>query len=200
MKVLFPNPFGRAPASAQAVDALQRRLGFSDAYAAFLRTQNGFSLYEMEQAGDIAAYVRPDGTASSASHANFRVLNSFGASDPHCDLETLQAESLLAAWFLDIGSDPAGNPFVEVLHGRHKGRIASLDHDLFAGKLDTQEFLADMELTHLPSLSLDAQADALCDEAQGLVWFHASDMQSFLDHCIHCDDDFWGFVVDERAP
>ncbi len=198
MKVLFPNPFGRRPASEQAIRALQQRIGFSDAYADFLRTQNGFVLYDMERAGDIAPYMQQSVAVTSESCANFRVLNSFGASDPHYDLETLQAENLLADWFLVIGSDPAGNPFVEVLHGQHKGQIASLDHDFFAGKLDRQEFLEDMDLAHLASRSQDEQADALCEKALGLVWFHARSMRSFLAHCIHCEgDDFWGFVVDE---
>ena len=58
---------------------------------------------------------------SEERYANLRVLNSFAAQDPYYDLESEQADFLLADWFLNIGSDPAGNPFVEVLHGRHKG-------------------------------------------------------------------------------
>lgn len=46
MKVLFPNPFGRRPAPEQAIRALQHRIGFSDAYADFLQTQNGFVVDE----------------------------------------------------------------------------------------------------------------------------------------------------------
>ena len=199
MQVLFPNPFGSTPASVQEIQALQAHIGFSDAYADFLRTQNGFSVMAMEEAQDVAPYVRP-GEAHNDAHANLRVLNSFSAQDPYYDLESLQAENLLADWFLEIGSDPAGNPFVEVLHGQHQGKIASLDHDLFAAAQDLPEFLADMELSHITALSLSEQADALCDASQGLVWFHAQDMRSFLAHCIHCtqtDGDFWGFVVDE---
>ena len=199
MQVLFPNPFGSTPASVQEIQALQAHIGFSDAYADFLRTQNGFSFFFMEEAQDVAPYVRP-GEAQNDTHANLRVLNSFAAQDPYYDLESLQAENLLADWFLEIGSDPAGNPFVEVLHGQHQGKIASLDHDLFAAAQDLPEFLADMELSHITALSLSEQADALCDASQGLVWFHAQDMRSFLAHCIHCtqtDGDFWGFVVDE---
>ena len=199
MQVLFPNPFGSTPASVQEIQALQAHIGFSDAYADFLRTQNGFSVMAMEEAQDVAPYVRP-GEAQNDTHANLRVLNSFAAQDPYYDLESLQAENLLADWFLEIGSDPAGNPFVEVLHGQHQGKIASLDHDLFAAAQDLPEFLADMELSHIADLSLSEQADALCDASQGLVWFHAKGMRSFVTQCIHCsqtDGDFWGFVVDE---
>lgn len=199
MQVLFPNPFGRPPAPEPAIQALQVHIGFSDAYADFLRTQNGFSVMAMEQSAEVAAHVRP-GREPSDPHANLRVLNSFAAQDPHYDLESEQADFVLADWFLNIGSDPGGNPFVEVLHGRHKGKIASLDHDLFAAARDRQEFLTDMALSHIAHWSLSEQADALCATDQGLIWFHASDMHSFLAHGIHCtetDGDFWGFVVDE---
>lgn len=197
MQILFPNPFG-APAVAELdILALQAHIGFSDAYADFLRSQNGFSLWTMENAADIQPYVKPSPLQSEERYANFRALHSFAAQDPHYDLESEQAEFLLANWFLNIGCDPAGNPFVEVLHGQHKGKIASLDHDLFAGAEDLQEFFADMELEHIAALSLAEQADTLCDESTGLAWFHARDMRSFTAHCIYCDDSFWGFIVDE---
>jgi hypothetical protein len=54
-----------------------------------------------------------------------------------------------------------------------------------------------MELEHIATLSLADQADALCDAELGLIWFHARDLNAFTAHCIHCDDGFWGFVVDE---
>ena len=197
MQILFPNPFGAPPASNYDIAALQAHIGFSDAYADFLRAQNGFSLWTMENAADIPSYVKPSPLHSEEKYANFRALNSFGAQDPHYDLESEQAEFLLAHWFLNIGSDPAGNPFVEVLHGQHKGKIGSLDHELFAGAEDLQEILANMELSHIAPMSLAEQADALCDQEQGLIWFHARDMHNFIAHCIYSDDGFWGFVEDE---
>ena len=197
MQILFPNPFGAPAAAEHDILALQAHIGFSDAYADFLRSQNGFSLWSMENATDIPPYVKPSPLQSEERYASFRALHSFAAQDPHYDLESEQAEFLLANWFLNIGCDPAGNPFVEVLHGQHKGKIASLDHDLFAGAEDLQEFLANMELEHIAALSLAEQADALCDESTGLAWFHARDVRSFTAHCIYCDDSFWGFIVDE---
>lgn len=197
MQILFPNPFG-APAPAEAeLLALQAHIGFSDAYADFLRTQNGFSILAMEQSGDISAHTRPSPYQSEERHANLRALHSFAAQDPYYDLESEQAEFLLAHWFLNIGCDPAGNPFVEVLHGHHQGKIGSLDHDLFAGSESLQNFLTEMELSHITALSLAEQADALCDDALGLIWFHARDMNALTAHGIHCDAQFWGFVVDE---
>ena len=197
MQVLFPNPFGAAPAPEKDIQALQAHIGFSNAYADFLRTQNGFSLWTMENAADIQPYAKPSPLQSEEKYANFRALNSFAAQDPHYDLEAEQADFLLADWFLNIGSDPAGNPFVEVLHGQHKGKIGSLDHDLFLGASDLQEFFGNMELDHIATLSLADQADALCDSKLGLIWLHARDLNHFTVRCIHCDDDFWGFVVDD---
>lgn len=197
MQILFPNPFGAQPAPEKDIQSLQAHIGFSESYADFLRTQNGFSMLTMEESADISAHIRPSPVQSEERYANLRVLNSFAAQDPYYDLESEQAEFLLADWFLNIGSDPAGNPFVEVLHGRHKGKIGSLDHDLFAGAENRQEFLDEMELGHIAALSLAEQADALCDDSLGLIWFHARDMSAFTAHCIYCDETFWGFVVDE---
>lgn len=196
MQLLSPNPFGLPPAPEADIQALQRDIGFSNAYAHFLRTQNGMSLLRMEHDPAQARWLRPHPTSSSEAHANWRELHSFATHAPH-SVEMLHADNPLADWFLEIGCDPAGNPFVEVLHGQHRGKIASLDHDLFAGAQDRAEMLQDLELGHINALDLDAQADALCDEALGLVWWHAHDMQHFVQHCLHCDADFWGFVVDE---
>lgn len=197
MKVLFPNPYGRPAASIEQIQAYQKAVGFSDEYAHFLREQNGFSLWDMENSADCQQFLQPSNTASD-NRANFRVLNNFRGNDPHYDLEELQAENLFNRHFLEIGSDPAGNPFVEVLLGQHKGKIGSLDHDLFAGAQDWDEFLSNMELQHIQSLSLQAQTDALCDGELGLIWFHALSIQAFVQHCIYSAEDFWGFIVDQE--
>lgn len=112
-------------------------------------------------------------------------------------MEDHQRENLFAAHFMVIGHDPGGNPFVEVLHGAFKGRIGSLDHELFAGCEDLEQFLEEMELSGFSAASVDEQTDMLCDEDQGLIWFHASSMDSFLQQCVFCDEDGSGFVVDE---
>ena len=93
-------------------------------------------------------------------------------------------------------ADPGGNPFVEVLHGAFKGRIGSLDHELFAGCEDLEQFLEEMELSGFPPPAWTSRPTC-CDEDQGLIWFHASSMDSFLQQCVFCDEDGSGFVVDE---
>ena len=64
-------------------------------------------------------------------------------------------------------------------------------------RAEKRELLENMELSHIAPLSLAEQADALCDQEQGLIWLHARDMHNFIAHCIYSDDGFWGFVVDE---
>src|SRR2546427_821825 len=106
--------------------------GFSDAYAQFLITQNGLDFDRLEAAPDREDYLQADDETGD-NHAWLRTLHHFRAGSEHCDVEDHQRENLFAAHFMVIGHDPGGNPFVEVLHGAFKGRIGSLDHDLFAG-------------------------------------------------------------------
>lgn len=199
MKVQFPNPYGQPAPRPERVREFQEKIGFSNAYCEFLTTQNGFSLLALEQASNHSMFL----CANDATHegrANLRELYSFRANDPHYDLEEQQADNLFASHFLLIGSDPAGNPFVEILIGQHKGKIGSLDHDLFICASDLSELFTNLDIAHLTTASSAQQADALCDPAQGLVWFHAPGMKEFIQHCIHCDmEDFWGFVVDHPA-
>ncbi|WP_052014139.1 hypothetical protein [uncultured Delftia sp.] len=196
MQVRFPNPFGLALPDAQAVREYQAAQGFSDAYAQFLITQNGLDFDRLEAAPDREDYLQADDETGD-NHAWLRTLHHFRAGSEHYDVEDHQRENLFAAHFMVIGHDPGGNPFVEVLHGAFKGRIGSLDHELFAGCEDLEQFLEEMELNGFAAASVDEQTDMLCDEDQGLIWFHASSMDSFLQQCVFCDEDGSGFVVDE---
>lgn len=196
MQVRFPNPFGLALPDAQAVREYQAAQGFSDAYAQFLITQNGLDFDRLEAAPDREVYLLADDETGD-NHAWLRTLHHFRAGSEHCDVEDHQRENLFAANFMVIGHDPGGNPFVEVLHGAFKGRIGSLDHELFAGCEDLEQFLEEMELNGLAAASVDEQTDMLCDEDQGLIWFHARSLDSFLQQCVFCDEDGSGFVVDE---
>lgn len=198
MKVQFPNPYGQPTPLAELVHDFQQRVGFSHDYAEFLLSQNGFSFLALEKASDRDLFLLPN-DATAVGHAGLRALNSYRADDPHFDLEQLHADNLFAHHFLEIGSDPAGNPFVEVLRGAHKGKIASLDHDLFASAAHLDAFLREMELAHLLNASVEEQADVLCDPSLGLVWFHARSMKDFTQHCIFCDAQFGGFVVDQDS-
>jgi hypothetical protein len=42
IKIKFPNPYGRSVPTKESVSEMQKRYGFSDAYANFLLVQNGF--------------------------------------------------------------------------------------------------------------------------------------------------------------
>ena len=198
LHITFPNPYGLHPASHAHIAALQQRIGFSDAYADFLRTQNGFSMLRMETAADRDRFLTASEHRWSEQHANFRDLHSFAPDQDIEDVALLHGQHVFARWFLEIGFDPAGNPFVEVLHGQHRGKIGSLDHDLFAGADSEGAFLSDIELPHIATWSVADQTDALCDANLGLVWMHARSMQSFVQR-LYCDAQFWGFVVDEAG-
>ena len=198
MHITFPNPYGARPASQAQIASLQQRIGFSDAYADFLRMQNGFSMLRMETAANRDRFLTASDQILSEQHANFRDLHSFVPDQDIDDVARLHGQQVFARWFLEIGFDPAGNPFVEVLHGQHRGKIGSLDHDLFAGADSESAFLSDIELPHIATWSWADQADALCAADLGLVWMHARSMQSFVQQ-LHCDAQFWGFVVDEAG-
>jgi hypothetical protein len=196
MQVRFPNPFGLALPDAQAVREYQAAQGFSDAYAQFLITQNGLDFDRLEAAPDRDDYLLVD-DASDGNHAYLRNLHHFRADSEHFDVEEHQRENLFAAHFMVIGHDPGGNPFVEVLHGAFKGRIGSLDHDLFAGCEDLEQFLEEMERDGFADADVAVQADMLCDEDLGLIWFHATSLDSFVQQCVFCDEEYSGYVVDE---
>ena len=196
MKVQFPNPYGKPTPLLELVQDFQKVVGFSHDYAEFLLSQNGFTFQALEEADDRDLFLLPN-DATAEGKADLRALNSFSAEDPYYDLEKLQEDNLFAPHFLEIGSDPAGNPFVEVLVGQHKGKIGSLDHDMYAAAQDLKAFLHEMKLEHLISASVEQQADEFCHEELGLIWFHADSMKDFTQHCIHCDADFNGFIVDQ---
>ncbi|MDR0225155.1 MAG: hypothetical protein LBI66_01945 [Burkholderiaceae bacterium] len=196
MQVRFPNPFGLAMPDTQAVRDYQAEQGFSDAYAQFLSAQNGLDFTRLQADPDRGAYLLED-DEPQGTHADLRVLHHFRAGSEHYDVEAHQRDNLFASHFMVIGHDHGGNPFVEVLRGSLRGRIGSLDHEMFAGCDDLQEFSEEMELDGFADAEAGEQADMLCDPDLGLIWFHADNLELFLQQCIHCDQDYAGFVVDQ---
>ena len=98
--------------------------------------------------------------------------------------------------FFPIGVGYGGYDYVEVLAGKYKGYIGSLDHDMYAGSEDLDEFIDNMELEGYQDAALDEQANILADPDLGLMWFHATSMKEFVDECIHCDENGTGFARD----
>ena len=193
MKVVFPNPFGNAPVPPERVAELQRRLLFSAEYAEFLATQNGFIFDDLRDSDCRDAYLAEPDLEPTGS-PDIRVLYNADARDPYYDLED-NAASIFSEIFLPIGAGYGGDEYVEVLAGENKGRIASLDHEMYAGCEQLDDLLEEFDLSHLTDSSRAKQADALADSDLGLMWFHADSFRDFLSDGIHCDARYAGFVV-----
>ncbi|MGY0505247.1 hypothetical protein [Luteimonas sp. e5] len=199
MKIRFPNPYGYPLPPAGEVVELQAEFEFSDAYADFLKTQNGLLFDHLDAAGDAAsAYLH--GTPTEPGYPDVRVLFGFRSRDPHYELadRLCSTRNLFHGVFLPIGEGYDGAMYVEVLAGRQRGCIASLDHEMHAGANSLADFCKAMELGDPAAMSTDALADALMDDALGLAWVHADDFASFLGECLHLDSSGCGRVIDAQ--
>lgn len=200
MKILFPNPLGfKLPTQARVL-AYQQQQGFSDQYAEFLLTQNGFSFKPYDEDNDIrtayAGYSEASDNNSEGS-SDLSVLYGFDSGDEYYDLaDSQQGLEIFKGVFFLIGVGYGGNDYVEVLAGKYKGYIGSLDHDMYAGSDDLDEFIDNMELEGYQNAPLDQQADMVTDPDLGLMWFHARSMKEFAAECIHCDEQGTGFARD----
>lgn len=56
-----------------------------------------------------------------------------------------------------------------------------------------------MELDGFVDADVVEQTGMLCDTDLGLIWFHAVSMDSFVRQCVFCDEDCYGYVVDEAG-
>lgn len=200
MKITFPNPAGCKLPSKTRVLAYQNEQGFSDQYADFLLTQNGFSFKPYDKDTDVrldyAAYSEASDN-DSEGHSDLSVLYGFDSGDEYYDLEdNQQGLDLFKSVFFPIGVGYGGNDYVEVLAGKYKGYIGSLDHDMYAGSDDLDDFIDNMELEGYQDAPLDEQANMLTDPDLGLMWFHATSMKEFAAECIHCDENGNGFARD----
>ena len=200
MKITFPNPAGYKLPNKTSVLAFQKQYGFSDQYAAFLLTQNGFSFKPYDENTDVrsayANYSVPSDDDSEGS-SDLSVLYGFDSGDKYYDLaDNQEGLDIFKGVFFPIGVGYGGNDYVEVLAGKYKGYIGSLDHDMYAGSEDLDEFIDNMELEGYQDATLDEQANMLADPDLGLMWFHATSMKEFLAECIHCDENGTGFARD----
>lgn len=200
MKINFPNPAGYKLPTQARVLAYQMEQGFSAQYAAFLLTQNGFSFKPYDENTDVrsayACFSVPSDDDSEGS-SDLSVLFGFDSGDKYNDLEINQRDfDIFKGVFFLIGIGYGGNAYVEVSAGKYKGYIGSLDHDMYAGSEDLDEFIDDMELEGYQDAPRDEQANMLADPDLGLMWFHAKSMKEFVTECIHCDENGNGFARD----
>jgi hypothetical protein len=184
-QVRFPNSFGFVSPSGDLVSELQQRHGFSDAYAAFLTTQNGWNAV---QHAEHPLDTVPSPSATSEGHPDLKFLFALqaGSDDINLALE-LQLDDPLLAVFFPIGVSYGGDLYVEVLRGQDVGRIGSIDAGLAMEIISTYDRVADA-------------ADILTDPETGVLWKHAANFNDFLT-CIHLDKSGCGFVIDpEPSP
>ena len=200
MKIIFPNPAGfKLPTKANVL-AYQKLQGFSDEYVEFLITQNGFSFKPYDENNDVCAeYAKysAESDNNSEPYSDLSVLYGFESGDEYYDLEDNQQDfEIFKGVFFLIGIGYGGNAYVEVLAGKYKGYIGSLDHDLYAGSEDLDEFIDNMELEGYQTAPRDEQANMLTDPDLGLMWFHATSMKEFAAKCVHYDENGNGFAHD----
>ncbi len=203
MKIIFPNPAGYKLPTQARVLAYQKLHGFSNQYADFLLTQNGFSFKSYDENSDVRKAYAGFSEASdddSEGNSDLSVLYGLDSGDGYYDLEdNQQGLDIFKGVFFPIGVGYGGNDYVEVLAGKYKGYIGSLDHDMYAGSDDLDEFIDNMELEGYQDATRDQQADMLADPDLGLMWFHAKSMKEFVAECIHCDEQGSGFARDAES-
>ena len=200
MQVIFPNPFSGGPLpSAQAVQDLQGQHGFSDALAQFYLKQNGFDHGRLDEDPEADKAFLRGGEDDSSGCADLARLFALNADEPYMDLGDAIESNMFAGLCFPIGESYGGNLYVEILCGRYKGFIADLDHELYLGSDSFEAFLDEMELD-VQGLSGDQVMDTLCDPDSDLVWFHARDMQQFLNDCVFRDENGNCFVRDAVNP
>jgi hypothetical protein len=200
MQILFPNPAGYKLPTKARVLAYQKEQGFSDQYADFLITQNGFSFKPYDENSDVLAeYAKYSAQSdnNSEGHSDLSVLYGFESGDEYYDLaDNQKGLDIFKGVFFPIGVGYGGNDYVEVLAGKYKGYIGSLDHDMYAGSEDLDEFIDNMELEGYQDAPPDEQANMLADPDLGLMWFHATSMKEFAAKCVHYDENGTGFARD----
>lgn len=196
--VQFPNSHGFDAADPQAIAQAQAQFGFSDALRDFLMMQNGF---EADGASaDDWPCVDPIDADNIESCARVRYLFGVDAPEDYTNLVSqARALDMFAGVFMPIGDDHGGNPLVEVLAGERKGWIGSLDHDLFASSEDFDGLASALDLNCSADDTAQVKAQALCDLALGLVWWHAQSLAEFTARCLHIDDDGNCFVLDTEG-
>ena len=95
MKITFPNLAGYKLPNKTSVLAFQKQYGFSDQYAAFLLTQNGFSFKPYDENTDVRSAYASFSVASdddSEVSSDLSVLYGFDSGDEYYDLaETKRA-------------------------------------------------------------------------------------------------------------
>ena len=184
-KIIFPNNHGCATPDPLQLAALQKAAGFSTQYGRFLAVHNGFDGYKFEDEPDPGKLIEAPDEDATALVQDFLRLYSLGG-DSGDDVEEANRDNIFRDHLWIIGCDQGGNAFVEVLHGKFKGYIGCIDHEMHAGEKTLEKFVKAFQLNGFFEATVAAQTDRLCGDY--LLAFHATDMESFIkDGLFYCD-------------
>ncbi len=196
MRVVFPNPYGYKLPQRPEVDALQHKYGFSDQYAQFLLSQNGLSFDAIDAQSSAHGKYLVDDERTSDHRPDLRYLYGLNSGKDYADLAQQNEQyAIFSGHLMVIGSGYGGDEYVEVLKGRFRGCIGSLDHDMYASCDSVEQFAEEMGIAGFTDLSADEQADRLLAPELGLIWFHAGSFAEFAADGVHCDDSRSGYVI-----
>ena len=187
--MLMPR-FGFGKADAEKIKEAQKQFGFSDDYAAFLRTENGFdgALFDEEDIDDDELFLTKTNENISDFYQDLAFLFGIGNSlKEYQDLLYCNQSNIFSKHFFVIGRDGGGNEFVEILNGKYKGYIGCIDHDMYVTCETFAEFLTEMDENNLVKKSIDEQCDFLADEDFGLLALHATNMEDFTLNKLYVD-------------
>ena len=198
MRVIFPNPFGYPLPQRDQVLRLKEQHHFSDGYTEFLLSQNGFCFASLAGSENPRQFMGAI-DADLGNESELKVLYGLVDREDAGLEQKTEALSMFGWSFIPIGEGYSGNDYVEVLRGKFAGYVASLDHKMYGACSDLDEFLDAVGRQDLSAASPEALTDALTDPGLGLVSMHATSMREFIANCVHCDDQFKGYVLDSKS-
>ncbi len=187
MKILFPNSYGlqalktTAEQRVKRVMELQNSYRFSDQYRDFLLLQNGFFSDAFYRSNTKSAYLNDRDEVNATQ--DFQQLLAYDAHEKYCDLGHTNGFNILREFCFVIGNDLAGNFFVEVLIGKFKGYIGSLDVGMFATCRSFEEFIEDLDEFFEDTGERLTNYQKITSRGLGLIAFHAASMKDFLENC-----------------
>ncbi len=180
LKIIFPNSFTTGKSKTENIENLQNQFNFSNEYANFLNIQNGFDGYDFDDASDKKRQKYLQKTTIELPDYYLNDIKNLYSSE---ELIEENKDNIFRDYLLMIGVDKGGNNFVEVLHGQFKGYIGFIDHEMYAGSDNMEEFIETFSLENFEKSTLEERTDMLCDE-DIMMQFYAKNMHDFIENCI----------------
>ena len=195
LRVLFPNPATDARAADTEIAQLQQKYGFSDAYAAQLKRQNGFQVFALESLAERSQYLVDAGPATPL----FDFAQLYSTSEIPAAQDRIRA---ISPWFVSIGKGYGGDQYAEVRCGEHKGAVVHLNKEVFLGVSSFEAFAEQYD--DFDDFDFDFDEHTAEDQADFLVTCEGLDLATivapsvavFLAECVYCDTErFVGHCV-----